>query len=59
MFRSYLQNQKEHYDDVMGIFIPAFFVTFAHVSFMVWYRRKEGLASPSIYLILDYILKSR
>ncbi|WP_167879400.1 hypothetical protein [Methanococcoides sp. NM1] len=48
----HLQTKKEHYDDVMGIFIPAFFVTFAHVLFMVWYRRKEDLVSPSISLIL-------
>ena len=41
----------------LSIFILAFFVTFAHVSFMVWYRRNEGLVSPSISLILDHMLE--
>ncbi|WP_135607221.1 hypothetical protein [Methanococcoides methylutens] len=43
----------------LSIFILAFFVTFVHVSFMVWYRRKEGLAFSNITVILDHLLSSR
>ena len=43
----------------LSIFILAFFVTFVHVSLMVWYRRKEGLAFSNITLILDHLLSSR
>ncbi|MDY0387975.1 MAG: hypothetical protein RBT65_12785 [Methanolobus sp.] len=41
--------------DAILMFILAIIVTIAHVLLMVWYRKKEGLESSSIFFILDHI----
>ncbi|MFY1110658.1 MAG: hypothetical protein AB3K77_03105 [Methanosarcinaceae archaeon] len=40
------------------ILILAFFCTAVCFSLLVWYRRKEQLLSPSIFLIIDHIFES-
>ncbi len=44
---------------VPGTFILAFLVTAIHFSLMVWYRKKEKIDNPSIFLIIDYIFRSK
>jgi hypothetical protein len=39
-----------------GIVILAFLVTVINFSLMVWYRKKEYLYNPSIFLIIDHFL---
>lgn len=38
--------------------ILAFLVTIVHFWLMVWYRRKEQLLNPSIFSIINYVLRS-
>lgn len=42
----------------LAIFLLAFLVTAAHFSFMVRYRKKEGLIDSSIFSILGHIFES-
>lgn len=42
----------------LGTFILAFLVTAIHFSLMVWYRKKEQIDNPSIFLIIDHIFRS-
>jgi len=41
------------------ILILAFLVTIVHFWLMVWYRRKEQLLNPSIFVIIDYIFRPK
>jgi len=42
-----------------GTFILAFLVTAIHFLLMVWYRKKEQIDNPSIFLIIDHIFRSK
>lgn len=42
-----------------GTFVLAFFVTAIHFSLMVWYRKKEQIDNPSIFIIIDHIFQSK
>ncbi len=44
---------------VSGTFILALVFTVIHFSLMVWYRKKEGIASNSIFFIINYIFSSK